>query len=106
VIDEARPDVSMGFTEEEIFSLFDLKVRPRQPRKKSQPVSVVVRNMDSREFENLVALTYEKQGYTVKLTGGSHDRGIDILAERPGGGGRERVVVQCKHYRNRSRPGG
>jgi len=101
VIDEARPAESMGLTEEEIFSLFDLKVRPRKSAKKSQPVSVVVRNMDSREFENLVALTYEKQGYAVKLTGGSHDRGIDILAERAGGGGRERVVVQCKHYRGR-----
>jgi restriction system protein len=53
--------------------------------------------MDPGEFENLVALTYEKQGYTVKLTGGSHDRGIDILAERSGGGGIERIAVQCKH---------
>jgi len=97
VIDEGRPAESMGLTEEEIFSLFNLKVRPRESPKKSRPVSVVLRNMDPGEFENLVALTYEKQGYTVKLTGGSHDRGIDILAERSGGGGKERIAVQCKH---------
>ena len=97
VIDEARPAESMGLTEEEIFSLFNLKVRPRQSPKKRQPVSLVLRNMEPREFENLVAALYEQQGYGVRLTAGSHDRGIDILAERSGGGGRERIAVQCKH---------
>ncbi len=97
VIDDARPERTVGLSEEEIFGLFrDLRVRPR----KRQPVSaptVVLANMSPEQFEVLVGLVYEAHGYRVQRTGQSHDAGIDLLAERQAGTGRELIVVQCKH---------
>jgi restriction system protein len=62
-------------------------------------------NMDPNDFENLVALIYEKEGYAVRVTGKSHDGGIDIEAERSSGGGRDRVIIQCKRQKaNVGRP--
>jgi superfamily II DNA or RNA helicase len=100
IIDEGRPDQSMGLSEEEIFSLFNLKIRPRVPSKPSTPVPIILENLDPTEFENLVAVLYEKQGYQVTVMAGSHDQGIDILAEKSVAGGKERVAVQCKHVQD------
>jgi restriction system protein len=78
--------------------LFNLSVRPK---KKGPAVrckaTVNLDGIDPYQFEELVARVYEAQGYAVKLTGGSHDGGIDLVAERNVAGARERVVVQCKH---------
>jgi len=100
VIDQARPDPdSFGLTEEEIFSLFNLTVRPKRKAAASPgKVRINLDNMDPSQFEELVAELYEKRGYTVQLTAGSHDEGIDIFAERTAGGALERVIVQCKHH--------
>ncbi|MDH4241827.1 MAG: restriction endonuclease, partial [Phycisphaerae bacterium] len=102
VIDENRPAESMGLTEEEIFSLFNLKVRPRRPtqqKEEGQPVQWKLENTSPSQFEDLVAETYEKQGYKMTVTGGSHDEGIDILAEKTLGNAREKVAIQCKHQK-------
>jgi HJR/Mrr/RecB family endonuclease len=108
VIDENRPAESMGLTEEEIFSLFNLKVRPRRPTQQKgegQPVQWKLENTSPSQFEDLVAEVYEKQGYKVTVTGGSHDEGIDIVAEKTLGNAREKVVIQCKHQKeNAGRP--
>ncbi len=98
VIDESRlePD-SMGLSEEEIFSLFNLTVRPRTKSTPPDAVTLILGNMDSEQFELLVARLYERQGYVVHHLGGSHDGGIDILAEKTLAGATERVAVQCKH---------
>jgi hypothetical protein len=106
IIDEARtePD-SLGLTEEEIFSLFDIKVRPRKSSQAKAPPRLVLVNMDSTQFEIMVDQVYQKQGYVTHHSGGSHDAGIDILAERESGGGMERIVIQCKHQKgNIGRP--
>lgn len=101
IIDQARPEPdSLGLTENEIFSLFNLKVRKRKKSGKTHPVSVVLENMDPDQFEELVAECYDKQGYEAHHFGGSHDRGIDILAEKTSAGARERVVIQCKHQQS------
>ncbi|MCY2950567.1 MAG: SNF2-related protein [Planctomycetota bacterium] len=107
VIDEACPEPdSFGLTEEEIFSLFNLSVRPKRGTPKSSPkVKVNLEGMDPLQFEELAARLYEAQGYTVQLTPRSHDGGIDLIAERISSGGRERVVAQCKHQQaNVGRP--
>lgn len=106
LIDEARPEPdSLGLTEEEIFSLFNIKVRPRKSSQKKGPTPVVLDNMDPTQFEVMVAQVYENQGYVIHHSGGSHDAGIDILAEKLTAGARERVVIQCKHQRaNVGRP--
>src|SRR5262249_18342104 len=69
------------------------------------PAPIVLDNLDPRQFENLVAMTYEKDGYKVQITGRSHDGGVDIVAERISAGGTDRIVVQCKHQKqNVGRP--
>jgi HJR/Mrr/RecB family endonuclease len=98
VIDDNKPLEAMSLTEEELFSLFEnLKARPKRHHKSQQPPRVILDHMDPKEFENLVASIYEAQGYDARNTGGSHDGGIDVLAEKTTGHGRERVGVQCKH---------
>lgn len=107
IIDEARPEPdSLGLTEEEIFSLFNLSVRPKKKAPTVPPKPTVnLDGMDPYQFEELVARIYEAQGYAVRLTGGSHDAGIDIFAERSTGGAVERVFIQCKHQQgNVGRP--
>jgi HJR/Mrr/RecB family endonuclease len=102
IIDENRPSESMGFTEEEIFSLFNIKVRPRKHAQKldeGESIQLILDSMSPSDFEVLVAEAYEKQGYKITITGGSHDRGIDIIAEKFIGQAREKVVVQCKHQK-------
>ena len=87
----------MGLSEEEIFSLFNLTVRPRNKSTPPDAVTLMLGNMDSGQFELLVARLYEQQGYIVHHLGGSHDGGIDILAEKTHAGATERVAIQCKH---------
>lgn len=97
VIDEERPHESMGLTQEELFSLFDLKVRPRGA---NVPRGLSQRRLDDltpTEFEGLAADLYRAQGYHVEHTGGAGDGGIDVLAERKTPSGIERIAVQCKH---------
>ncbi|MGA2093381.1 MAG: SNF2-related protein [Sedimentisphaerales bacterium] len=103
IIDENRPAENMGLTEEEIFSLFNIKVRPRKYPHKKETGELIQFNLDSMspsEFEVLVAEVYEKQGYKITITAGSHDRGIDIIAEKYVGQAREKVVIQCKHQKS------
>jgi superfamily II DNA or RNA helicase len=107
IIDDARPEPdSLGLTEEEIFSLFNLSVRPKKKTPTAPPkLKRNLDGMDPYQFEELVARMYEGQGYAVRLTGGSHDAGIDIFAERSAGGAVERVFIQCKHQQgNVGRP--
>lgn len=104
IIDAARPEPdSMGLTEEEIFSLFNITVRPRKFSKEKDLAPAIVANMetmDPTQFEIMVGKVYEKQGYTVYQTGSSHDGGIDLLAERISAGARERIVIQCKRWKD------
>lgn len=52
------------------------------------------------EFEGLVRELMHYLGYpNVKVTGKSHDGGIDVLSTRNTSNGIERVAAQCKRYR-------
>jgi superfamily II DNA or RNA helicase len=100
VIDQGRPAAALGLTEEELFSLFgDLTVRPHRRSQAAAPSQVMLDNLDDKQFEILVAQVYEKLGYAVSVTGRSHDGGIDIWAERLSAGGKDVIVVQCKHQK-------
>ena len=57
--------------------------------------------IDPWEFENEIALLFERQGYSAKVTKGSGDGGIDILLNKKGRKG----VVQCKRYKAKVGPG-
>ncbi|MGA2443456.1 MAG: SNF2-related protein [Tepidisphaeraceae bacterium] len=98
VIDEDRPHEAMGLTEEELFKLFDLKVRPRRAGAIPGRPQLRIGNLSPEEFEKLVADLYRAQEYDrVDHMGGSGDGGIDVLAERSTPSGLERIVIQCKH---------
>jgi restriction endonuclease Mrr len=105
-IDESRPADAMNLTEEEFFELFkDLKVRPARVGATVSKPTLNMQNLDPKEFEKLVASVYEKEGYDVRVTGRSHDGGIDVEAERSSGGGLDRVIIQCKRQKeNVGRP--
>jgi len=98
VIDGASPDENMALDREEFFELFeDLRVRPRLANKASQESSIILDNLDPKQFEELIAQLYEKQGYKATVTGKSHDGGVDITAMRFVGSDRVFTVIQCKH---------
>lgn len=101
IVDDAQaerdPRASTGLTEEELFSLFNLKVKPKS-KSPEEPVRLVFENLTPQQFEALVAQVFERQGYDVKLIGGSGDGGIDVIAKKASSGGGEVLAIQCKHY--------
>lgn len=50
-----------------------------------------------KEFEEQTAEMFKRLGYEVKVTGRSHDIGVDVELEKDG----KRSIVQCKHYTNK-----
>ncbi|MBK8267168.1 MAG: restriction endonuclease [Planctomycetes bacterium] len=102
VIDDANPCAAdLGLTEEELFSLFgDLKARPKHVRRVVEKPRIVLDELDSKQFENLVAVLYERLGYSVSVSGGPGDRGTDVLAEKSSATGGERISIQCKHTKS------
>jgi restriction system protein len=48
------------------------------------------------EFEEWVGARFEDLGYRVKTTAVSGDHGVDLVARRDG----EKVIIQCKRYRD------
>ena len=55
-----------------------------------------LRAIDWFQFEKIVALAYEKLGYTVTRRGGANpDGGIDLVIEQDG----QRTAVQCKQWK-------
>lgn len=64
---------------------------------KAFPQSLSMEEIDGLNeylFEALVAEIYRRKGYEVILTPRSGDKGIDVIAEQPGG---ECLAIQCKH---------
>lgn len=51
-------------------------------------------SMKPTEFENYIAELFFRLGYKAKATGGSHDKGIDVVAEKNG----ITSYIQCKKY--------
>lgn len=71
-------------------------------RLNSQSGIDTIRELSWREFEQLLATAYERQGYRVTDTGlthgpGSPDGGVDLILERDG----NRYLVQCKQWKAR-----
>ncbi|HRJ78526.1 MAG TPA: SNF2-related protein [Planctomycetota bacterium] len=94
---DAHPVESTLLSEEELFSLFNLRVKPKG-RPSPQPMPMNFENLNPLEFEELVAKIYAAQGYDVGRVGGSGDGGIDVVAKKGSSGGGEVLAIQCKHY--------
>ena len=67
-----------------------------QPAKAERGVTLAqLRRKTPAEFETWVASQFVKAGYTVRVTGGAGDHGIDIVVLTAG---EPVAVVQCKRY--------
>jgi restriction system protein len=53
-------------------------------------------HMDPRAYEAMVADALQDIGWTTRLTKGSGDQGVDVIAEMR----EKRVVIQCKRYQS------
>jgi restriction system protein len=61
----------------------------------SKKTLLSLKQLSWKEFEHFVGTFFEKQDYTVEVTGGLRDGGIDLIVKKNG-----RVsYVQCKKYR-------
>lgn len=59
-------------------------------------VSAHLDGMDWREFECWVAEELKRAGFTIKITSGQGDGGVDVIGTAPDGRGRA-LFIQCKH---------
>ena len=70
----------------------------RAPRSLSHPdeIRAALRLLDWFQFEKLVTLYYQTQGFSVKRVGGAKpDGGVDMTLEHEG----QQYVIQCKHWK-------
>lgn len=61
--------------------------------------------LDPREFEELIAELFARNGFEVDLTSRTGDRGADLYAVRQTGLGKLRYVIECKRNSPRNRVG-
>ncbi|OHD06733.1 MAG: hypothetical protein A2086_02555 [Spirochaetes bacterium GWD1_27_9] len=57
-------------------------------------------NLKPKEFEIIICKLYEEMGYSTSLTSDSYDGGIDINAFCQDSGKKEKILIQCKKYKN------
>jgi len=70
--------------------------RERAARYKDLKTLEDLRNLTGAKFEEYIAHLFERLGYRITMTGGSHDGGIDLVATRDG----KDHYIQCKKYTN------
>lgn len=58
----------------------------------------LVRKIGSREFEEIIASIFSKNGFFVELTKKTRDGGRDIIAIRSDLGIRSKFIIECKRY--------
>lgn len=97
VIDDTKPAENMGLTQDELFSVFDLKAPSRRQATTTGVPRIVLENINPKQFEEMIGELYRNLSYQVQVTGGSRDFGIDVFAERNTASGTERLAIQCKH---------
>ncbi|SFS82869.1 restriction endonuclease [Paenibacillus sp. 453mf] len=65
----------------------------------------LLREIDPRKFEEVVAEIFHKKGFTVTLTPRTRDGGKDIYAIQNGMFGRQLFVIECKRYSSTNKVG-
>jgi restriction system protein len=84
-----------------VFVRVFIQLRIEQRRKETLAATRNICSLTPVEFEEYMGVLFEKEGYRVKRTGGSGDRGIDLVVYE----NRETSVVQCKRYEDDIGPG-
>lgn len=54
-----------------------------------------IKNLSWKEFEEFIGSLFVKLGYSVEVTGGLNDGGVDLIVRKDG----STSLVQCKNYR-------
>lgn len=65
----------------------------------------MMRRLGDREFEELIADLFARDGFEVELTSRSSDGGADVRAVRRTGVGKLLCIVECKRYKETNRIG-
>jgi len=103
----SEQDINNSITVEEWCDVLGLKVpqpqiaedlpgAPKSDRNLGE-VYHMLSSISPSAFEEVVAEAFRAMGYPkVRVTGQSHDGGIDVRAERAALGSTERIVIQCK----------
>lgn len=95
VIDSLSNIDGTGLSERELFELFDLT----PPREAGISTLEKLKQLGSREFEELVKRLYESWRYGVRMTPSTRDGGVDLIATKQGATGTaEKLAIQCKRY--------
>ena len=92
ILDELKSN-----TQKKIFAKNIFKDRT-QPAKK-EDITITIDDIDLMtgfEFEEFISILFNKMGYSAKITKGSGDQGIDVIAEKNG----VKIGIQCKCYAN------
>ncbi len=89
--------MNIGIERLRIFSDNWLNKRERERKYKDLKTLEDLRKLSGTKFEEFIAHLFEKMGYKITLTGGSHDGGIDLIATKDG----KDHLIQCKRYTNR-----
>lgn len=89
------PYFSIFFLFIALFSFVNALLKAK--RLESQKSIDSIRSLHWRDFEELVAEAYRRQGYAVKEGGFGPDGGIDLVLRRDGA----TTLVQCKHWKGR-----
>lgn len=84
-----------------VFVRVFIALRIEERRKENLAATRNICSLTPSEFEEYVGILFERSGYRVKGTGGSGDRGIDLVMSRNG----TQSVVQCKRYGDDVGPG-
>lgn len=78
-----------------LYNYRDYETGKKRMDEEQEKTSLHFDNMDGYSFEYFCADVLKKNGYyNVKVTQGSGDQGVDILAERDN----IKYAIQCKHY--------
>lgn len=64
------------------------------------PESILL-SVDPYEFELLISALYKEMGYKTDITKKSGDGGVDVKAEKGSVGEKEKILIQCKKYRDK-----
>lgn len=84
-----------------VFIRVFIELRIKQRRQETLAATRNISSLAPSEFEEYIGVLFEKDGYRVQRTGGSGDRGIDLVIHQD----REASVVQCKRYEDDIGPG-
>ena len=71
--------------------------RQEEARKRKVRTLEGLQQLSGKEFEDLIANLFRKDGYTVRQCGGSGDQGIDMILHITN---TEKDVVQCKRWKS------